>query len=249
MVRNGEMSVADVKRVLRRYWWILPITTFFLGAIGLGAALVLPKKFTSETMILVEQPSVGADYVKPVVTDMSRLTRAPLLTIRPLFAKLTAMLPGMFCYALLQYGLSPIFQIGKRTAPMIVSALSACLVEGLALLVFPRGADGYWLALAQSGALFVGLIVSFLLAAATKPVWPSGLDILSTLVATAAMVVVVLPLRSLAPGPAVLAAQAILGIVLYGGAAYILDIARVRSRIAAGQIPGLRLLVKKAARV
>src|SRR5450432_4223350 len=69
MVRNGEMSVADVKRVLRRYWWILPITTFFLGAIGLGAALVLPKKFTSETMILVEQPSVGADYVKPVVTE------------------------------------------------------------------------------------------------------------------------------------------------------------------------------------
>ena len=69
MVRNGEMTLSDVKRVLRRFWWILPITTVFLGAIGLGASLVLPKKYTSQTMVLVEQPTVGADYVKPVVTE------------------------------------------------------------------------------------------------------------------------------------------------------------------------------------
>ena len=69
MVRNGEIALADVKRVLRRYWWILPITTIFLGAIGLSAAMVLPKKYTSQTMVLVEQPTVGSDYVKPVVTE------------------------------------------------------------------------------------------------------------------------------------------------------------------------------------
>ncbi len=69
MVRNGEMSLADIKRVLRRYWWILPITTVLLGAIGLGAALVLPKKYTSQTLVLVEQPTVGPAYVQPVVTE------------------------------------------------------------------------------------------------------------------------------------------------------------------------------------
>src|SRR6266852_4908487 len=69
MVRNGELSLSDVKRVLRRYWWILPITTILLGAAGLGAALALPKKFTSQTMVLVEQPTVGAEYVRPVVTE------------------------------------------------------------------------------------------------------------------------------------------------------------------------------------
>jgi polysaccharide chain length determinant protein (PEP-CTERM system associated) len=69
MVRNGEMTTADVKRVLRRYWWILPITTITLGAIAIAAAVVLPKKYTSQTMVLVEQPAVGADYVKPVVTE------------------------------------------------------------------------------------------------------------------------------------------------------------------------------------
>jgi len=73
MVRNGEMSLSDVKRVLRRFWWILPITTISLGAIGWGATLVLPKKYTSQTMVLVEQPTVGPDYVKPVVTvDLNR---------------------------------------------------------------------------------------------------------------------------------------------------------------------------------
>jgi polysaccharide chain length determinant protein (PEP-CTERM system associated) len=69
MVRNGEMSLSDAKRVLRRFWWILPITTITLGAMGLSASLLLPKKYTSQTMVLVEQPTIGAEYVKPVVTE------------------------------------------------------------------------------------------------------------------------------------------------------------------------------------
>jgi polysaccharide chain length determinant protein (PEP-CTERM system associated) len=69
MVRNGEMTLSDAKRVLRRFWWILPITTTTLGAIALVASLVLPKKYTSQTMVLVDQPTVGADYVRPVVTE------------------------------------------------------------------------------------------------------------------------------------------------------------------------------------
>src|SRR6266404_3036036 len=69
MVRNGEIGLADAKRILRRYWWILPLSTFVLGGIGLGSAFVLPKRYTSQTMVLVEQPTVGPDYVKPVVTE------------------------------------------------------------------------------------------------------------------------------------------------------------------------------------
>ncbi len=69
MVRNGEIGLADAKRILRRYWWILPLSTFVLGGIGLGAAFVLPKQYKSQTMVLVEQPTVGPDYVKPVVTE------------------------------------------------------------------------------------------------------------------------------------------------------------------------------------
>jgi polysaccharide chain length determinant protein (PEP-CTERM system associated) len=69
MVRNGEIGLAEAKRTLRRYWWILPLSTVFLGGSGLSAAFVLPKRYTSQTMVLVEQPTVGPDYVKPVVTE------------------------------------------------------------------------------------------------------------------------------------------------------------------------------------
>src|SRR5215813_7182937 len=69
MVRNGEIAVSDVKRVLRRYWWIPTILTFVLGAIGLAASLVLPKKYTSTTLVLVEQPTVPKDLIRPVITD------------------------------------------------------------------------------------------------------------------------------------------------------------------------------------
>ena len=59
MVRNGEISVADVKRILRRYWWIPAFITVTLGTIGLAASLVLPKKYTSSTLVLVEPPTVS----------------------------------------------------------------------------------------------------------------------------------------------------------------------------------------------
>jgi len=68
MVRNGEISVADAKRVLRKKWWIPAISIPLLAALGFAATLVLPKKYTSSTSVLVEQPIVSPDYVKPVVT-------------------------------------------------------------------------------------------------------------------------------------------------------------------------------------
>ena len=69
MVRNGEIAIADVKRVIRRYWWIPAFMTVTLGVIGLAASLVLPKRYTSSTLVLVEQPTVPKDLIKPVITD------------------------------------------------------------------------------------------------------------------------------------------------------------------------------------
>ena len=69
MVRNGEIALADVKRSLRRHWWIPLMTMLLLGLLGVLAVLVLPKKYTSTTMVLVEQPTVPVEYVKPVVND------------------------------------------------------------------------------------------------------------------------------------------------------------------------------------
>lgn len=69
MVRNGEIKLTDAKRVFRRYWWIMPTVVVLCGVIGVVAALVLPKRYTSQTTVLVEQPSVPEAYVKPVVTE------------------------------------------------------------------------------------------------------------------------------------------------------------------------------------
>jgi hypothetical protein len=62
-------------------------------------------------------------------------------------------------------------------------------------------------------------------------VWPNPLDILATLVATAAMAVAVLPLRAQTPGLTMLAAQIGIAVVVYGALAYLLDIGKLRMKI------------------
>src|ERR1700731_674234 len=69
MIRNGEITVSEVKPIFRHYWWILPIAVIGCGGIGLLAATVLPKRYTSETLVLVDQPTVPTEFVKPVVTE------------------------------------------------------------------------------------------------------------------------------------------------------------------------------------
>jgi polysaccharide chain length determinant protein (PEP-CTERM system associated) len=69
MIKNGEITISEVRRIFRHYWWILPIAIVGCGAVGLLAATVVPKKYTSETMVLVDQPTVPTEFVKPVVTD------------------------------------------------------------------------------------------------------------------------------------------------------------------------------------
>ena len=69
MVRNGELAPEDAKRVFRRYWWILPIAVVGCGTIAMLLAMVLPKQYISQTLILVQQPTVPSDIVKPVVTE------------------------------------------------------------------------------------------------------------------------------------------------------------------------------------
>lgn len=69
MIKSAEITIADVKRILRHYWWILPLTIVSCGALGLVAAAVLPKRYTSQTTVLVDRPTVPTEYVRPVVTE------------------------------------------------------------------------------------------------------------------------------------------------------------------------------------
>jgi polysaccharide chain length determinant protein (PEP-CTERM system associated) len=69
MVRNNDITLSDVKRILRGYWWVALITTTICAGAGIALAQLLPKRYTSETVILVEQPTVPTEYVKPIITE------------------------------------------------------------------------------------------------------------------------------------------------------------------------------------
>jgi polysaccharide chain length determinant protein (PEP-CTERM system associated) len=69
MIRNGEINMSEVKRILRKYWWILPLTVVSGGVVGIGATMVLPKKFTSQSRVQIHEQSVSPELVKPVLTE------------------------------------------------------------------------------------------------------------------------------------------------------------------------------------
>jgi len=69
VVQNGEFTVADITRVLRKRWWIIPAFAVGCGALSVIVATQLPKKYASQTLVLVAKPTVPTEYVKPVVTE------------------------------------------------------------------------------------------------------------------------------------------------------------------------------------
>jgi polysaccharide chain length determinant protein (PEP-CTERM system associated) len=69
MLGHRELTMEDYAGILRRrFWLILVCSVFFLG-IGLTISYVLPPRYMSQTLVLIEQQKVPEDYVKPVVDE------------------------------------------------------------------------------------------------------------------------------------------------------------------------------------
>jgi polysaccharide chain length determinant protein (PEP-CTERM system associated) len=62
-----ELTVQDYLSILRRRWPLIFGLAILGGGLGYGVTHFLPKRFTSQTLVLVQEPSVPGDYVKPVV--------------------------------------------------------------------------------------------------------------------------------------------------------------------------------------
>jgi polysaccharide chain length determinant protein (PEP-CTERM system associated) len=71
MAAQRELSLPDYVAMVRRRWPLILSLTVACSVLGLIAALVVPKRFTSQTLVLVQQPSVPSDLVKPVISDNS----------------------------------------------------------------------------------------------------------------------------------------------------------------------------------
>jgi polysaccharide chain length determinant protein (PEP-CTERM system associated) len=68
MVMQRELTVEDYLAIARRRWWILvvPAVVFAIGAYTIS--LFLASRYTSETVVLVEEPAVPESLVKPVIS-------------------------------------------------------------------------------------------------------------------------------------------------------------------------------------
>jgi polysaccharide chain length determinant protein (PEP-CTERM system associated) len=68
-----ELSPADYVAMLKRHWVMVLICTLVGGPLAYGVSRVLPVKYKSQTLVLVEQQSVPTDYVKSIDTaDISQ---------------------------------------------------------------------------------------------------------------------------------------------------------------------------------
>ena len=127
---------------------------------------------------------------------------------------MTLLLPGLCATGIIHFAVNPMFQIGKKTAPLIGAALIGVVMNGV-LLLFLAGGDASGLAIAQSGAAIASLIALLVFAARTQPHWPAARDLAAIAISTCAMLLVLLPLRNATPGLLTLAAEIVAGIAVF----------------------------------
>jgi O-antigen/teichoic acid export membrane protein len=135
--------------------------------------------------------------------------------------------PALALYALVQYALNPFFQLRFTTAPVVGAALVAVATNVFVVLVWPRfsGAEGF--AKAQFAGLAAGLVtlLGLSLAYGARLPWR---DLGKTVLAAAAMVLAILPLRGIGSPLLTLCAQVALGGLIYGSLALAFDLGGVR---------------------
>ena len=141
---------------------------------------------------------------------------------------LPLMMTGLFCMAMIQFAINPVFQIEKKTAPLIVAALAACATDALLLLILPQDAGASSLAIAQAGAMLAALIVLIGFASRAKRQWPRPRDLAVTVFANALMSAIVLPMRGQEPGLTTLVEQIATGVAVYAVIVLGFDVAGLR---------------------
>ena len=69
MIGHRQLTMADYGAILRRNKRTLLLLLVLGPAIGYCLSLVLPKEYTSQTVVLVEQPAVPQGYVTDIITN------------------------------------------------------------------------------------------------------------------------------------------------------------------------------------
>jgi polysaccharide chain length determinant protein (PEP-CTERM system associated) len=63
-----ELTQADYIAILRRRWVLITVLTLVGAPLAYGVSRLLPNRYKSQTLVLIEPPTVPTDFVKPVIT-------------------------------------------------------------------------------------------------------------------------------------------------------------------------------------
>ena len=63
-----ELTQADYIAILKRRWVLITVLAVIGAPLAYGVARVLPNRYKSQTLVLIEPPTVPTDFVKPVIT-------------------------------------------------------------------------------------------------------------------------------------------------------------------------------------
>jgi polysaccharide chain length determinant protein (PEP-CTERM system associated) len=69
MLGHRELTMEDYVAILKRRFWLIVISAFVCLAVSLGITRIVSPRFESQTLILVDQPKVPVDYVRPVIAQ------------------------------------------------------------------------------------------------------------------------------------------------------------------------------------
>lgn len=131
MLGQREMTMEDYVGIARRGWWIVLIPALLGPIIGYGIARVLPEKYTSQTLVLVEQPKVPDRIVQPIVIEdvaqmlgtmqekiLSRARLEPLIRENKLFGDEAGKLPMEDLVGKMRQAIkvTPVRAVGSRDA-------------------------------------------------------------------------------------------------------------------------------------
>jgi polysaccharide chain length determinant protein (PEP-CTERM system associated) len=69
MLGHRALNVEDYLVILKRRWWLIAIPAVIFPIIAIAITFVIPPKYQSQTLVLINQQKVPEDFVKTLVTE------------------------------------------------------------------------------------------------------------------------------------------------------------------------------------
>jgi polysaccharide chain length determinant protein (PEP-CTERM system associated) len=113
-----ELTPADYMAMLRRRWILIAVLAVIGAPLAYGVALVLPARYTSQTLVLVDQQTVPTDFVRPV--DTTDITQR-LSSMQQQILSRTRLEPLIHQFGLFQK------DINRESAEMLVGRLRSAI--------------------------------------------------------------------------------------------------------------------------